>query len=666
MIDKIIDLLHRRNKALSIYDIKKELGLDSAEELQDLLHNLDLLEKGFKIYHTNKDKYMLFNNSHLRIGKIITNKKGFGFVDVLDEDDVYVAFKNLNGAINGDKVIVEITSPKGLRKEGRVLRVIERNSNALVGTIKIINNKTSVILDDDKVTYGVRLTKESTKDVVDGHKVLIKLLNQINSYTYSGEVIKIIGHINDPGIDILSICAKHEINDTFSDEVLIQLEQIPNEVSKEELSNRTDLRKEMIFTIDGDDTKDIDDAISIKKLSNGNSIGYYEPIVFGDSITDNGDGTYTLNNPQSITLTDWVNNYANYYRKYTCNGSSTTCEHPRLIVNANPSNYGYIDAAEKIVIAKRRNGLVLEDTKLVNKEEWISNYNSYSDYKYTCNNTSTTCTESNLRIIDSYNALGYKYAENHYYGSSVTWDGTKYTLVNPIGLENYKNLDTLSTHHYTCVDAGRTTCTRVAYIHHYSSGTKYYLLLENGETSVSSKLDDMLKKNSTSSTIKNSIDAWYKRNLLEYDNYIDDTIYCNNRNILNLNGWNPNGGVLNESFQFNGYASTTDLNCTQVTDQFSVSNPSAQLKYKIGLPTFSEMNLLNNSVIRKSGVWYWLGSPCCFDYRSCIRSVNPDGDITDRSTVSKIGIRPTITLKSKTLYSSGDGSMADPYVVDTN
>ena len=403
-----------------------------------------------------------------------------------------------------------------------------------------------------------------------------------------------------------------------------------------------------------------------KKLSNGNLIGAYEPIVFGDSITDNGNGTYTLNNPQSITLTDWVNNYANYYRKYTCNGSSTTCEHPRLIVVANPSNYGYIDAAEKIVIAKRRNGLVLEDTKLVNKEEWISNYNSYSDYKYTCNNTSTTCTESNLRIIDSYNAIGYKYAENHYYGSSVTWDGTKYTLVNPIGLENYKNLDTLSTHHYTCVNAGSTTCTRVAYIHHYSSGTKYYLLLENGETSISSKLDDMFTKNSTSSTIKNSIDAWYKRNILEYDNYIDDTIYCNNRNILNLNGWNPNGGVLNESFQFNGYVSTTDLSCTQVTDQFSVSNPSAQLKYKIGLPTFSEMNLLNNSVIRKSGVWYWLGSPCCFDYRSCIRSVDPDGDITDRSTVSKIGIRPTITLKSKTIYSSGDGSMADPYVVDTD
>ncbi len=270
MINNILDLLNRRNKALSIYDIKDELKIDNAEELQELMEDLYILESEYKIYHTNKDKYMLMNNSHLRIGKLITNKKGFGFVDLKDEDDVYVAFKNLNGAINGDRVIVEITSPKGLKKEGRILKIVERNVNTLVGTIDFKSNYPKVILDDDKINFGVRLTKDSIKDLVDGHKVVIKLLNQVNNYTYLGEVVKIIGHINDPGIDILSICAKHEINDVFPDEVIKQVEKIPNLVSANELEGREDLRDKEIFTIDGDDTKDIDDAISLKKLSNGN------------------------------------------------------------------------------------------------------------------------------------------------------------------------------------------------------------------------------------------------------------------------------------------------------------------------------------------------------------------------------------------------------------
>ena len=270
MINNILDLLNRRNKALSIYDIKDELKIDNAEELQELMEDLYILESEYKIYHTNKDKYMLMNNSHLRIGKLITNKKGFGFVDLKDEDDVYVAFKNLNGAINGDRVIVEITSPKGLKKEGRILKIVERNVNTLVGTIDFKSNYPKVILDDDRINFGVRLTKDSIKDLVDGHKVVIKLLNQVNNYTYLGEVVKIIGHINDPGIDILSICAKHEINDVFPDEVIKQVEKIPNLVSANELEGREDLRDKEIFTIDGDDTKDIDDAISLKKLSNGN------------------------------------------------------------------------------------------------------------------------------------------------------------------------------------------------------------------------------------------------------------------------------------------------------------------------------------------------------------------------------------------------------------
>ena len=134
-----------------------------------------------------------------------------------------------------------------------------------------------------------------------------------------------------------------------------------------------------------------------------------------------------------------------------------------------------------------------------------------------------------------------------------------------------------------------------------------------------------------------------------------------------LNGWNPNGGVLNTSLQLKGSNITGDLSCSKVTDQFSVSNPSAQLSYKIGLLTVDEVNILNNQQVARTGKRYWLGSPCCFDYgRGCLLSVNPTGNTDDSPVSSAFGVRPVITLKSKTTYISGDGSMADPYVVDTD
>jgi ribonuclease R len=103
-----------------------------------------------------------------------------------------------------------------------------------------------------------------------GHKVLVKITNKLKDNNYRGEVIRILGHKNDPGVDILSIVAKYDIPDTFPEEVINELNSIPDIVSEEEMNGRIDLREEVIFTIDGDDTKDIDDAMSIEKLENGN------------------------------------------------------------------------------------------------------------------------------------------------------------------------------------------------------------------------------------------------------------------------------------------------------------------------------------------------------------------------------------------------------------
>ena len=401
-------------------------------------------------------------------------------------------------------------------------------------------------------------------------------------------------------------------------------------------------------------------------LENGNLLSDYEPIVFGDSISDNGDGTYTINNPTNVTLSDWYTNYATYVNKYTCNDSSTTCASPRYTTATTSTNYTYINAGEKIMIGKTRNRLTLTDTVLVRKDELVINSSNYSDYKYTCNTDSATCTEATLRMISGYNTIGYKYAPNHYYGSSVTWDGTNYTLVDPIEIENYNNMNNISTHHYICVSPGLKTCATVAYVYYYTgSGTMYYITLKDGVTTVDKALEDMLTKNTTNSTMKNGVDAWYKHYMLDYDDYIEDTIFCNDRSIRALKGWNSDGGMTNAYLQFKEYNVTSDLSCTNITDQFSISNNNAKLTYKVGLMSSPEMNILNNSNARKTGQSYWLASPFYFDGNSAlVRYVYAFGSMNYDGVMYTYGVRPAVSLTPGIEYSDGDGSMANPYIVD--
>jgi len=265
-----MEILKKSDKALSVYEIEDELGYSSVDELKELLKVLNELEEQYQIYRTKKDKYMLFNNSNLKVGKLMSTKKGYGFVDIEGDEDVFVSQDNLNGAINADQVVVEITSKKGLKLEGRILKVIERKLKQFVGKVYFKDNKCKIDLDDKKVNLDIIIDEDKTLGAVSGHKVLVRLLNKINNTTYKGAIIKILGHQDDPGVDILSIAAKYEIEEEFPEEVIEQLKNIPNAVLESEMVGRIDLRNEIIFTIDGDDTKDIDDAISIEKLDNDN------------------------------------------------------------------------------------------------------------------------------------------------------------------------------------------------------------------------------------------------------------------------------------------------------------------------------------------------------------------------------------------------------------
>jgi len=303
MKEQVVKLLTNIHEAKELMEINDLLGLNTPSELKKLEEALNELVNEYVVYYTKKGKYLLLKNCPgLKIGRLSVNKKGFGFVILEKEDDLYVDAKNLNGAIHDDIVLVEVF-PSGVRKEARVIKIVKRNLQNVVGEIKYDENDRSYVdLKEDKKDIVIQLTDESTKNCVEGHKVLIHVMKEINKHKYLGEVVRIIGHKNDPGTDILTIAYKHGIYEDFPLEVEKELENIPNEVRPSELKNRRDLTEWTIFTIDGDDTKDIDDAISIKQLENGKyELGVHiadvsnyvkENTALGDAAYERGTSSY--------------------------------------------------------------------------------------------------------------------------------------------------------------------------------------------------------------------------------------------------------------------------------------------------------------------------------------------------------------------------------------
>jgi len=269
MKEKLIESLKEETNALTTEEIVSKLNLTTEEivEVQKILN--DMVQKG-EIYYTKKGKYILFENCRdLEIGILDVNKKGFGFLILENEDDIHIDRKYLNGAIDKDKVIVEIIS-KNPKPEGRVLKIVERDLNNLVGEVYKENNKHFLRL-EDKRHITIELDEKTTKDVVEGTIALVKIVKEVKENYYIAIITNIIGHKDDAGVDILTIAYKHEIYPEFSDAAMKQTEEIPNEVEEKDLNGRRDLTGEMIFTIDGDDTKDIDDAISLN-MDNGNYV----------------------------------------------------------------------------------------------------------------------------------------------------------------------------------------------------------------------------------------------------------------------------------------------------------------------------------------------------------------------------------------------------------
>ena len=305
-------------RPLSEAELAEQLGIDTVEGLVQLKGLLQELEGEGALVLSRKKRYGLPSQFNLLIGTISRHPKGFGFLVVEDSDvdDVYIHSSELNGAMNGDKVIVRLKRPAGFdsrtmtkfRAEGEVIRILQRKVQQVVGTFENSKHFGFVVPDDKRFGSDVFIAKDNFNGARNGMKVLVEITSwPQKTRSAEGKIVQIIGYKDSPGVDILSIIFGHDLPQGFPVEVLEYAEAIPEKILTEELAKRQDLRDVQMITIDGDDAKDLDDAVSVQHLSNGNyllgvhiaDVGHY---VTEDNVLDKE----ALERATSIYLIDRV------------------------------------------------------------------------------------------------------------------------------------------------------------------------------------------------------------------------------------------------------------------------------------------------------------------------------------------------------------------------
>ena len=274
--EKILGFVKSKEyKPMKINDIMMfmEVPIKDRELFTQIINEL-LVEGKFVL--TQKGKIMTPESLNMVYGTYTSTSKGFGFVivendDIYGKQDIFIHEKNSNGAMHKDKVLCQIIeSDTGKRPEGVIIKVLDKGFKHIVGTFEQSKSFGFVIPDEKRIYKDIFIPKKYTMGAVTGHKVVVEIIKQAEEGKKpEGKVTEIIGHINDPGVDILSIIKQFDLPTDFDDLVYKQIENIPNEVLEEEKINRLDLRNIQTVTIDGEDAKDLDDAITIQKLENG-------------------------------------------------------------------------------------------------------------------------------------------------------------------------------------------------------------------------------------------------------------------------------------------------------------------------------------------------------------------------------------------------------------
>ena len=416
------------------------------------------------------------------------------------------------------------------------------------------------------------------------------------------------------------------------------------------------------------------------------SYWYADSITWGNPTSNN----YNLDNPYKVNSS---NDYPNLVEKYTFRNTSQTYTNSSVnyIVGVNKAIMYYIqlDNSDTHTLADYNytytfgnsytdngNGTyTIENATTINRSDWYTNYSNIGVGKYVCKNAvNDTCNDLWYTTSTSNTTMKYIKVKSVYkFSKGFTWDGSKYILddensVSFWNINDSTNKTSINNAHYTCWNE-TGECTTISYIYYIGDSDYNYIENKNGK-GVEDALNDMLYNNAKNSTIKLGVESWYRHFIFDnYDNYIEDTIFCNDRSqkSANTNGWNPNGGNITKYLEFKeNNKGTSDLSCTNMTDQFSVSNNDAHLTYKVGLMSSPEMNILNNDNARRTGQYYWLISPDRFatGCTANLRNMRETGGNFSAFVMHSYGVRPAISLKPGTTYSTGDGSMANPYMVD--
>ena len=427
-------------------------------------------------------------------------------------------------------------------------------------------------------------------------------------------------------------------------------------------------------------------SINVLNQSYTSSTDYY----YGTSITYSN-GRYTL---QNATQKSWSDNYSTLTGYYTCRSTSTTCSTVYYIAGA-ISSYQYNlslsggvtdPATQTITLGKGmtdngNNTYSLIDTVTVKRADWYKNYSTYKNY-YMCKDlTSTTCDSKYLITSTNNYQMTYDDTFKYVYGNDVTWDGTKYTLI-----DTYTSINDWSTYkttiakkyHYTCLNT-TGECTNVYYIHYFGSSYQiYYLKLSSGKNIEDAK--DEMFTNTTDSTMKRTIDNWYSQNMTAYTSKLEDTFWCNDRTLYSgsLAGKDEDAGT--DYSQFSAYnrvsiKSSPSIDCSNESrDGFTVSTSSGgngKLTYPVGLLTADEVMLAggNNNSNSKyylyTGKDYWVMSPFSFYYNYANGFyVISYGNLENTVVGNPYIVRPSVSLAPGTKTTEGNGTVDDPYIVE--
>lgn len=275
MIDEFVNT--KGYRSMSVKEMAMVLQVPSREK-KDFREVLDALAMEGKISIDLKGKIKPLP-ADVKVGRYMATQRGFGFVRVDNEgDDIFIPGVHTKGALDGDtvQVLVKKEGGEGKRREGQVLNILERGNSIIVGTYTRSRNFGFVTPDNQKFTKDIYVAKAESKGAVTGHKVVVEITDYGDEQRKpEGRVLEILGHVNDPGVDILSVIKAYGLPEEYPDEVMKQIEDIPDEVEESQKAGRADFRDLQTVTIDGEDAKDLDDAITLSKEGNMYHLGVH-------------------------------------------------------------------------------------------------------------------------------------------------------------------------------------------------------------------------------------------------------------------------------------------------------------------------------------------------------------------------------------------------------